>query len=105
MKPEREYQMSDNVDLFINLNDKNDADKVLTIIKREASKITPEYPTEIERFIDGIQVEGNTVKTEANYSLVIGSFFELMPKIMMEIAVGSFGPITMEAAFFIRTAL
>ncbi len=91
--------MSAYMNLFINLNKKSDAKKVVTIIKDMAAKRTPDYPSEIDKFVAGIEIDGNTVKVEYNYSLMSNTFCEWIPQIMMEIARRNFGEVTMEAWF------
>ena len=59
----------------------------------------PDYPTEIDKFVAGIEVEEKTVKVDENYSLMSNTFCEWIPQIMMAIARCGFGAITMEAWF------
>ncbi len=89
--------MSSRTNLYINLNNNDDANKVASIMKRMAAERIPDYPTEIDKFVAGIEVEEKTVKIEENYSLMSNTFCEWIPQIMMEIARGDFGAITMDA--------
>ncbi len=89
--------MSATVNFIANMNNNEDANKVAVIMKEVASMRTPEYPKEIIKFMDGIVVDGNTVKIEDNYSLMSATFCELISQIMKEIARHSFGAITMDA--------
>lgn len=91
--------MSAYINFIANLNSTEDANKVAMIVKEVSSRRTPDYPTEIVKFIEGIVVDGNTVKIEDNYSLMCPTFRELIPQIMIEIARNNFGAITMDAWF------
>ena len=86
-------------DFIINLNNNNDANKVASIMKEVASRRIPEYENEISKFIAGITVDGNKVMVEENYSLMSCTFCELVPQIMMAIAMNHLGEIYMEAWF------
>ena len=92
--------MSASTEFVIRMNSENDANRAVSIIKEVASKRVPEYPTEIDRFVNGIKVNSNNVELLENYSLTCNSFCEWIPQIMMEIARWDFGTITMEAWHF-----
>lgn len=89
--------MTASTDFIIKMNNNEDANKAAAIMKRIASRRAPETPNEMNNFIAGIVVEGNTVKVEDNYSLMSQTFCEMIPQIMMDIARFDFGAITMEA--------
>ena len=89
--------MSSTTSFYANMNSENDATRVASIVKRMAANRTPDYPTEIERFVAGIEIDGNTLKIENSYSLMCCTFCEWIPQIMMEIAMWDFGAFTMEA--------
>ena len=91
--------MSAYIDISIKANSNEDANKATSIMKETASKRTPEYPTEIEKFIADITVDGNTVKVDESYSLMSDTFSELIPQIMRNIADHGIKAITMEAWF------
>ena len=87
------------MDLVIKMNNVEDANKAVSIIKEVVAKRTPEYPTEISKFIADITIEGNNVVIDESYSLMSNTFCELMPRIMWEIGKYNFGAITMDAWF------
>ncbi len=92
--------MEEYTNIKFDMNSNEDANKVADIMKEIASKRAPEYESELEDFIAGIVVDGNTVKVEDCYSLMSNTFCEIIPQIMMAIARCSFGPITMDAWFY-----
>ena len=91
--------MSATTNMTIKLNNNTDANKAAAIMKEVASKVTPDYPTEISKFVADITVEDCTVKVEESYSLMSCTFCDMIPQIMRAIAKNGFGPITMEAWF------
>ena len=91
--------MSASTDFVINMNSAEDANKVVSIMKNIAAQRTPDYPTEIEKFIADITVEGSTVKVEDSYSLMSPTFREMGFQIMTEIGRHNFGAFTMQAWF------
>ena len=90
---------SASTDFVIKMNSVEDANKVVAIMKETAAERTPEYPTEISKFIEGIIVDGTTVKVEDSCSLMSNTFCELTYAIMRRIGRYNFGAITMDAWF------
>lgn len=81
----------------IKMNNREDANRVAAIMKEITSRRTPDYPTENDKFIEGIVIDGKEVRLEDNFSLTSNSFRELIPQIMTDIAGHSFVSIKMEA--------
>lgn len=81
------------------MKDTKDAVAAAAIMRSIASQRKPEYPNELKKFIDAIEIDENTVRVEDSYSLMSSTFNEMIPQIMLGIAMRPIGKSTMKAWF------